>query len=903
MSSIHSLLQALPKVSQSRMIGSGFGVWLAWKGNLNTAVAQSMQDFGCMLMKEENGQSLWFSLGNNVFRALARLQIWSRLNAMPILCQVFPATLQVGYDLTRSLSVPAEFSRQQVDPPKNFEAWIHPKCQDTVQRIAGLGVLERGAPTGMATLNWALFQADDGLDYETTLSWYFALKPLGRMGDKESITGWRSFFAEIQVILQRMKLKYITGTREEVILFPLNNPRALRQFCQDILNLVAQVKADSDRHYWPCVMAAMPQKNLSFSEDLLQKFNLDWNRLTPDFPHLQYRDAFMFAQWFRVNDVRYGGGQESLESWCNLSLLSEDGLAAQGTIDISPPRALLLGDREECFYCGLKNHDSGDCPSRGLTKVRFKIWTRMAGLNMEDMAKGFDALEKTVAGEAGVEELRDMLQDDGRKGESLMAQAMYEINVPAQFRMLRLVWRSRGKEWPAGLYQLVPEEGQFVWEGLEALKNREYEAAEDLIKQARVKYARSFIPSSLQAFWFLETGDLRQAHFYFEESERHSLTPLQQGYFLYLQARIVEVEGDVREAAQIYKRALAASPDWIDPAYRAGVCMVKMGFTGQAVDAFSELMDKDPHLFNRILVDPELERGRTQVLGALWERWSTAKAAFDEQKERVARFLGEIDQRFDADHPFHDPALAELQKLSGLTESTNYVAFRQLLDGLARFEERLDKEVEKEVKRIHARAEHLRDRIIDIQRESAWFPFPSLLKDFNQDFNYCVEKINWINSQHLKSADTFRQSIRFIDEIEKRITSLRSRLVTLRIIRDTTLFVLMLGRTFIWLELIGLGLSLVVLPLTVYFTRGMDGFWLIEMIREQQWDFQKGLILILSVAALVLALLKTTFRFDRRKRELFEKKDQELMEMARERRERIKRMQARRPKKKMPGKP
>lgn len=891
MSSIHSLLQALPKVSQSRVIGSGFGVWLSWKGNLNTAVPHTLQEFGCVLMVEESAQSLWFSSNNDLFRALARLHIWSRLNAIPLTCQVFPVTFLVAYDLTRSLSVPAEFSRQRVDVPDNFEAWIHPKCQEEVKRIAGLSVLERGAPTGMATLNWGLFQADDGLDYETTLNWYFAIKPLGRMGDKEVITGWRSFFAEVQIILQRMKLKYITGAREEVVLFPLSNPGMLRQFCSDILNLVAQVKSDPERQYWPCVMAAMRQKNLSFSEDLPQKFNLDWNRLTPDFPHLQYRDAFMLSEWFRINDVRYGGGEESLESWCNLSLLSEDGQVVHGTFEVTPPRTLLLGDRKECFYCGLKGHEPGACPSRRLTKVRFKIWSNMARVGMEDMAKGFNDLEARLAAEGAdrARILQDMLQEDNPKGASLVGQAMYEINVPAQLRMLRLVWRSRGKEWPAGLYQLVPEEGQFVWEGLEALKNRDYEGAEDLINQARMKYARSFIPSSLQGLWHLETGDLRQAHFYFQESERLSLTPLQQGYFLYLQARIVEVEEDFREAAQIYKRALAMSPEWVDPAYRAGVCMVKMGFTGQAIDAFSELIDKDPHLFNRILVDPELERGRAQVLSALWDRWSAAKALFDEQKERVAKSLDELDKRFETDHPFHEPARAELEKLSKLTDSDNYVSFRQLIDGLARFEERLGKEVDKEVKRIHARAEHLRDRIVEIQRESAWFPFPKLLKEFNRDFNFCVEKINWINSQHLKSADTFRQSLKFIDEIESRISSLQSRLITLRIIRDTTLFVLMLGRTFIWLELIGLGLSLVVLPLAVYFTRGMEELWFFDMIREQQWDFQKGLILILSVTALVLALLKTTFRFDKRKRELFEKKEQELLEIARERRKQIRR--------------
>ncbi|MGE4553311.1 MAG: tetratricopeptide repeat protein, partial [Desulfovibrionaceae bacterium] len=520
MTNISSLVQSLPQVSQSRMISSGFGVWMVWQGSTNTTAHNALRDFGAIRMAEEPSQSLWFSPGPDVFRALARLQIWSKLNPIPVFAQVFPVTLSVGYDLTRTLAVPAEFSRQTAEAPKNYEVWIHPKLKDQVKLIAGLDLVDRGGMAGLANVGWTMLKADDGLDYESTQSWYFAIKPLGRMGEKESIKGWRGFFAEIQDLLQRQGIKYLTSPREEFVVFPLRDARSLRNLCGEMLRLIPAVKADPERIYWPCVMACTPQKGRPFSEDLPQKFNLDWNRLTPDFPHLHYRDAFMLAEWFRINEVRYGGSEETLDSWCSLSLLPDDEQSASGTLDVHIPRGLLMGDNPTCFYCGMKGHKPADCPTRNIPKVNFLLWKRLAQLDMEEITAGFARMEKQLDPVDPLPGIQELL-GGGKKSEHLLIQAVFEVVSIAQLRMLRLIWRSRGKEWPEGILQLGPEEGDYIWDALEALRGHDYERADQLTKQARLKYSRSFVPSSLQAILALEmAGDAHQAHFYFEESER-----------------------------------------------------------------------------------------------------------------------------------------------------------------------------------------------------------------------------------------------------------------------------------------------------------------------------------------------------------------------------------------------
>ncbi|MCM0756325.1 tetratricopeptide repeat protein [Desulfovibrio aminophilus] len=877
------LLQSLPHIQQSRLVGSGCAAWLSWSGAPNTAMAHTLKDYGGVLMAQDTGQALWFFPGPEVFRAVARLQIWSRLNSMPMLCQVVPATFLVGYDFSFSLSLSPELTGQQANPGQEFAVWVHPKLKEMVESIPGLDLKSGHGVTGFASsVQWLQFHADQGLDYETTLGWFFVIKPLGRMGDKESILGWRGFFTEIQAVLQRMDLKYISDVREGYVIFPLGSVRLLRAWCQEMLGLVRSVKAGG-REYWPCVMAAIPQKGLTFSAELPKKVPLDWNRLGPDYPHLQYRDAFPLTEWFKINEIRQGAEQEGLETWCGVSLKSEEGEAGEGSLDVPLPRKLTIGEGQGCFYCGLKDHTAATCPTRAQTRLAPEVWSKLAAVNMDDLVSGLQTLDQGLE-PSRVSASLEQLAAGGDKTSNLLARAVFEINASSQLRTLQMVWRSRGKDWSSSQTQLAPEDAPYAWASLDALRGGELERAETMLKQASLKYMRSYQPPSLLGFVALEKGDAHQAAFYWQEAERLSYTPLQQSYFLYLQGRAQEMQGEFKEASALFKRAAAASPDWLDPAYREAVCLVKMGFTGQGMDILERLIERDPNIFNRVLLDLELDRGRMQIMGALHGLWRDAEAKCEEEKALVATLSSEVAQRFEDGHAFFETAQERLERMRRLTERRNYVAYRSLVSGVDQFADEMNAQVEADIKRIRARAEHYYDRLRDIQREAAWFPFPKLLLEFNKDFNYCVEKMNWMRDQHLKVAENFRKTLRFLDEIEDRIGRLQKRLVTLRIVRDSTLFVLLLGRTFIWLEIIGLGLALVTIPLLIYMTRHAPGNWLVNLILEQKWEFQKGLVIILSVLALGLAAVKTAFSFEKRKRLLFERKEQEFQDRVQARR-------------------
>ncbi|CCH47342.1 tetratricopeptide repeat protein [Pseudodesulfovibrio piezophilus] len=874
MPSIAKLIDELPEISQSRLVASGFGVWVSWKGKLNNAVQNTLREYGALCIVKDTDQALWFCNTPEIFRALARLQIWARVNPMSIFCQVIPMTFLVGYAMEYAISLPPELERQETPVPDEFEVVVHPKLKGEVETIRGLTTHDAGMLEGLASVDWLGFHADQGLDYETIRKWYFVVKPLGRMSDKEAILGWRDFSAEIIELLQRLGLKYISDIKEGVLFFPLDNFQLLRSFCSEILTLIKRVKDDPEKRYWPVVMVAVSQENLPFSTDLPKKIGLDWNRLAPDFPHVRFMDGFLLSEWFRMNEARYGSEAVSLDSWGTIALREGGEQIDHGAMQVVLANVLVGAEGTCCYYCGQVNHEPKNCPSKSLTALHPQVWQKLAKTDIKDFTKGFLEVDTHVKEESFADDMLELLNSS--KGlDGLMARAVFEINAPSQLRTLRVVWRSRAKEWPESMNQLVPQEGEFIWDALQHIEAGELEVAEGVIKDAQLKYPRSYQPHSLLGFWNLEKGDKTQALFHWQEAERMSYTPLQQGYIAFLQARLMEVDGNLKDAINTYKHANSASPTWIDPVYRQGVCMVKMGFTGQAMDVFSDLIDRDPHIFNRILIDPEIDRGRVQLMSSLWDRWAEADEEVKAVRERVSTLTTDISKRFDENHSFFEPAIEELERLENLGKTKNYVAYRLLLRGTEKFDASLGDEVKREIKRIDANLDYQSDRVKSIQKEAAWFPFPKLLLEFNKDFNFCVDKINWIKTQRLKDADNFRKSLKLLDEIEERIDTLQGRLVTLRIIRDSTLFVLMLGRNFIWLELLGLGLALVGIPATIYFTRDIQSNWILDAIREQRWEFTKGFVIILSVFCLAVAVIKSALSFDKRKRELFDQLDEE----------------------------
>lgn len=865
---LSTLLKDQPSIHESRMSTKGYAVWMVWSGELSSAIPSTFRDFGGMEISSDRNQSIWFFFTKDVFGALGRLQVWANLNVLPVFIQVMKTSVQVGFQLELALSIPSDLYSQEAMPPEGFQVLVHPDLKPVADAIPGISITEYDRNiTGLASASWGELHGDPRIGFTSTLGWFFILKPLGNPLDKAYLEGWRAYFAEIEGILKRLKLKYIL--HDDFLIFSIENYNSLRKWMREILTLLATVKGSDEHVYWPTVMAAVDKSaGFQFNEELPKKVALDWDKMAPDFPHMSYSTAFMLGHPFKIKDVSYSFERSRFSDWCYVHLL-DGGEEEGGSLPMVMPVGVLAGEHRHCFYCGLTNHTEAECPSRNLVELNPEVWRILAHMGLTEINDALGALGKHMSGEEPVTMLASLLGD--KEPASVIAKALFEGNAPSQIRTMTLVWRSIGKEMPSGLSKLAPPEDTPQLRALSAFLSGDISQAERMAKEGALRNPRDFQFRDLQGLIAMERGDLERAIAFWKEAEPLGETPLQFAYHKFLQARGREVLGQYDVAMNLYKEAGALCPRWTELRYRQAVCMIKMGFSEHVVGLLDDIVDENPHVFNRLIIDPEVERGYIQILSSLWGRWNMAEEGAKGALTKLKELSAELHDWFGAGNDFNKEMQHQIAVLIELGDEKNFVIFNRIIRGRMQLARRLKNKVGQEIKHLEKQGDRFRERLKEINDEISWFPFPRALREFNKDFNFCVTKLNWVHQQHFQVAQNFRKSHEFLEQVEEKIRRLGVRLVTLKIVRDSTLFALILGKGFMWLEIICLGLALVMVPVTVYFAEARDMIWLKEMIQGQRWALQKGLVMILSVVALVLATIRTAIVFEKKKRELFER--------------------------------
>lgn len=857
------LLQRMPVLKETRMSTSGLALWVCWQGDLSPALPQTLQDYGGMCVGTDRDQSLWFFFSTDLFLALARLDVWAKFNRLSVAMQVLPGKLVLGTRKEIGLVLDASLTSQQLHAPQDFQVWVHPKAREQGLGMPGL-TFEKVPPlSGMTMAEWASFKADPRLPYQSSLGWYAVLRPLGNPLDKGFMLGWREFFAEIETVLQRHKFKYTI--HEIYLMFPIENLRALRFWVRDLLAHIRQVKDERPEKYWPCVSVVVDRRGFNLNNELPRKIAIDWEQLVPDFPHLSYRNAYLLGEGYVIHDVRFSLDNTSMEYWCNVGL--DDEYTAEASLPVQVSPRLYAGSGGGCFYCGLRSHETTACPSRSMLSLDPTVWRLFSMMDIPAINQGFATLEGALAG--GVADaLPGLLKDETPAG--ILVRSLFEIGAPLQFRMIPRMWLARGKDYPRGLDEMAPKDENPVWGTLDAIAQPEHGPLEKELQGIIIRNPRDFRSRTMLGFLANEKGDVQRALQMWKEAETLSTSPLVQSWHAYLQARVHEMQGRFQNASQLYRQVARICPQWIDPEYRQVVCQVKMGFADQALGQFVTLIGKDPHIFNRVLVDPELERGQLQIFAALQPIWVEAERRTDDERVRLDKLLNDVAVWFPEEHPFTAYAAERIAMLQRFAGVKNYVAFHMVINGRMSVEKDLQLRVNQEGRDLKGRFKGYMARLVTIRDEAAWFPFPRILVDFNKDFNLCAASLNWALKTNFQEGETFKQAQTLAETEGERLQKLEGKLRFLRVVRDSTLFVLIMGRTFLWLEVLGLLLSLVAMPLALYYGERAGATWATGLLSAQKWQVQKVLVLGLSVLAIGFSALRTAVVFEKKRDKLFQ---------------------------------
>ena len=870
MPQMNALLQDQPVIApgKERRQAEGLAVWLIWRDALNPSVPQTLQEYGGLCLAQDGQQSLWFFFQIDGFLSLARLQLWAKLQAMPLTVAVMKGSLAFGENQARQLRLAPDLLAQAQEPPQAFNVWIHEEAVAMGQGLPGLSFESDGQPEGLAKADWRKLGADSRLPYQSGMGWYCVLKPLGNPLEKGFQLGWREFFNELENILSRQKFKYTL--HNNFLLFPLDNLRLLRAWATDFFNLVKRLKDSEEERakYWPCVMVIVDKRGLNFNNELPDKIPLDWDQLMPDFPVMTVRNGYLMGSEFMVHEVRFATGANSMDDWCSVSPVLEDG-ASVGVVPVDIAVSLVSGKHTQCFYCGLRSHMPAQCPSRQLRDWSPGAWKKLAEMDFAAMNAGFKEINDHMAA-SGDDGLLAILQAEEGVAHHL-ARAVFQINSTVQHNSMRRVWLSPNKDPSAGYGTPNPMDDSHIWRVLDHLPTGELIPLEKEVLAIGQRSLRDYRVKTLNGFLALDRDDPLRAQALWKEAEPLCHTPMQVSHLHFLQARLTEISGKYENAGLMYSAILTLTPDWLEPMYRHAVCLVKMGFADQALPHLLRLIERDSNIFNRVLIDPEVERGRVQLLGGLYGLWLEAKEQAASEAQNLGHLRMELTTWFGPDHEFAIKASERVDSLMSLSGIANFVPYQRLIRSRMLLEKKMQDEISLEARDLRTKFKSFAQRLNRVTEEAAWFPFPRLLVEFNRSHNRISHSLNWALGANLQVADNFNKAQKISEQQGELLTKLESKIKFLKIIRDSTLFAFITGKAFLWMEVIALLVIFVGLPLFLYYGEKSNWPFVKQLMYQDKWEMQKALIIFTSFIALTIAAVRTAAVFEKRRDKLLQK--------------------------------
>ena len=863
MTCIEPLLAKVTKPVAPRLLCNGFVCWLAHSQPLPVSFLQTLTDIGGWSLAEENSQTLWFFPSSEVMLGLARLYNWARLHPMGTSVTVFEGSLIVDDKLGQSLKVKSELHSLCVEFPKRLVVRVSARMRELGRTLTGLSFKHVQNPDGLAG-EWFELEGSEQVSVSYKLNWLWVIRPLGARQDKTFTKGWRAYYDRLEAIFQQYKVSYLLAEDQNLVL-RVASPRVMGALTSELLVMIDDKEAPA----WPCKYMAVEMGDQPFTPEFASKVRYVMDSLESNALHLPLATIFQIAD-SRIMpvDSRASMDNSKLTDLFQVRFQSSKSGRRRGSLNVFLPTSLISGGESPCFYCGLRSHQPRKCPTRMLQSGNVQVtdMIRFARMDLDALPGILAGIEKQVAPDV-IRGLNALLGEKTDPG--LVVRSMFEVNMICQLRMMATVWRAKGKEWPRGVEEQRPQSEEHLWEALDSLRTGNPERAMEKVDHVVLRAPKNYQPRVLLGFMAMEREELKRAAGFWEEAENLAYTSLQRSYIQLLLGRLREICGDFTEAIRLYGRAVNESSRFSQARYRQAVCLIKSGYLNEAQALIRELIRDEPDYFSAVLLDPELEGGRSHLLTDLWEVWDEARTragevigAVEHLPDLLAKWLP-VDH--DAYHMFHE-RIEELNSFAGVN---NYASMAKLLRGTILMRADIQARVKKDIQELANRRNAIRDRLKAIQREASWFPFPSMLGSFSKLFNSCGEGVSLIGHLDLYVPEKFRQGHEAMRQAEHDLLLLEKKLLLLQGVRNGILFLLLSGKYLLVFEIIALVLA-GGFSLGLYYL-APDQIIMGRDLRQDRWLILNISLIFFSFLAFAGTAIRAASRFEAYKNEILDK--------------------------------
>lgn len=548
-------------------------------------------------------------------------------------------------------------------------------------------------------------------------------------------------------------------------------------------------------------------------------------------------------------DVRLKPGSKGQGGFCRVVRQKE----RDDTLSLFPVRLdLEMGDFSPCFYCGCRRHPVGACPSKKLV-ISPKASERLGHLPFEEINRIFidfirqGGLESDGPGGPPAE--------DGGAFE-LARDSFYGSKRVFQLPFFRHIWDAKADSWDRIKKSKVKKEakGGVIWMGTDCLRVSNLVQAEAFLGQAAARYEEDYRPYCALGFLHIEKNDALGARRYFIKALDRSHTAPQKIFVNLLISRLYGLEGYPLEAAEKIRQILKLDSNCAEAIYLDIVLKFKEGKLPEALDGLMALIERDRQYLVHALVDPELVPFSETVHPAFYEFYvrvkEEAKTVIGSARHEYMKARSLVGENGTKEAEALWSRITQLSREDGLFAQQDMVQFGKALTAMSQ------KTIQIRKKQLFERLHGLHRRVEMCLKFIRDYRYPGLAQAAQSQVSRAEQGIR--ETRNMADSDIpekFKRSFDRPVKLEAELDRIESKLKRLDLIQMTGLFFSILGKTCLIYQSAVAALAIVLFPVTVHYLNILlpkHGGAPIENV----WAYQKGILVVGGVLAVVSAFLK-----------------------------------------------
>jgi hypothetical protein len=436
-------------------------------------------------------------------------------------------------------------------------------------------------------------------------------------------------------------------------------------------------------------------------------------------------------------------------------------------------KLLSQGDQKECFYCGLKNHNPQDCPSRhlttetaGLTEVGYIPFKKLDSI-LKSLPDNQEKIRKILSGGISAKQIR--------KNDALQTfVAYFDIYKFYQLRFLFHVAFTLSSEWTDMLKnKRSSKSNNTLFLGLDCLRVQNYDQAERYLQESYHEGSTRFYATVGLAFLALERGRMEDMLLRLEEANSIGIQEKERVYISLLLSRCFEVKERLWESAKSHEDAMVLKPGNPEIMYRNYQLETKKKRENGIIGQVHKLAIEYKEMFMTVLLDPILMPLEDTIQPLLASHFYKLHNKAQSNLVRVEASLENAKILLGADSPKLAPSIGAINQLIQQYNRKSYYDILDVISGAdieANVLNRIRLETIDSLRQKLAKALEKEQTYQDFWKK---YPYKSLYKSFPDQLNSIKKQLVIVANLIQVSTDkNYREALDQIISAEQDLNSL-----------------------------------------------------------------------------------------------------------------------------------